>query len=95
MIETILALFCSLFILVLLYFVHKKLFSIIFTCLNMLSLFCDKVFMPKTTSKFKIFRSKSGCPSYYSARDQPFAKIMASNSDIAVVIFFVNSILNR
>ena len=38
LIETILVLFCSLFMLVL-YFVHKKLFSIIFTCLNMLSLF--------------------------------------------------------
>ena len=35
----ILVLFCSLFMLVLLYFVHKKLFSIIFTCLNVLSLF--------------------------------------------------------
>ena len=39
LIETILVLFCSLLILVSLYFVHKKLFSIIFTCLNMLSLF--------------------------------------------------------
>ena len=37
--ETILVLFCSLFMLVSLYFVHKKLFTIIFTCLNMLSLF--------------------------------------------------------
>ena len=39
LIETILVLFCSLFMLVSLYFVHRKLFSIIFTCLNMLSLF--------------------------------------------------------
>ena len=39
LIETTLVLFCSLFMLVSLYFVHKKLFSIIFTCLNMLSLF--------------------------------------------------------
>ena len=39
LIETILVLFCSLFMLDSLYFVHKKLFSIIFTCLNMLSLF--------------------------------------------------------
>ena len=38
-IETISALFCSLLMLVSLYFVHKKLFSIIFTCLNMLLLF--------------------------------------------------------
>ena len=37
--ETNLVLFCSLFMLVLLYFVHKKLFTIIFTCLNMLPLF--------------------------------------------------------
>ena len=53
LIETILVLFFSLFVLVSLYFVHKKLFSIIFTCLNMLShFFCDKTFMSKTTSKF-------------------------------------------
>ena len=39
LIDTILVLFCSLFMLVSLYFVHKKLFSIIFTCLNMLLLF--------------------------------------------------------
>ena len=39
LIETILVLFCSLFMLVSLYFVHKKLFSIIFTSLNMLLLF--------------------------------------------------------
>ena len=39
LIETILVLLCSLFMLVSLNFVHKKLFSIIFTCLNMLSLF--------------------------------------------------------
>ena len=39
LLETILVLFCSLFMLVSLYFVHKKLFSIIFACLNMLSLF--------------------------------------------------------
>ena len=39
LIETILVLFCSLFILVSLNFVHKKLFSNIFTCLNMLLLF--------------------------------------------------------
>ena len=39
LIETTLVLFCSLCMLVSLYFVHKKLFSIIFTCLNMLSLF--------------------------------------------------------
>ena len=52
LIETILVLFCSLFILVSLYFVHKKLFSVIFTCLNMLSLFCDKIFISKTTSKY-------------------------------------------
>ena len=52
LIETILLLFCSLFMLVSLYFVHKKLFSIIFTCLNMSSLFCDKIFMSQTTSKF-------------------------------------------
>ena len=37
--ETLLVLFCSLFMLVSLYFVHKKLFSIIFTCLCMLLLF--------------------------------------------------------
>ena len=39
MLETILVLFCSLFMLVSLYFVHEKLFSNIFTCLNTLSLF--------------------------------------------------------
>ena len=39
LIETILVLFCSLFMLVSLYFVHKKLFSIIFICLNVLSHF--------------------------------------------------------
>ena len=52
LIETILVLFCSLFMLVLLHLFHKKLFSIIFTCLNKLSLFCDKTFVSKTTSKF-------------------------------------------
>ena len=50
LIETILGLFCSLFMLVSLYFVRKKLFRIIFTCLNM-SLFLDKIFLLKT-SKF-------------------------------------------
>ena len=39
LIETLLVLFCSLFMLVSLYFVHKKLFSFIFTCLCMLLLF--------------------------------------------------------
>ena len=39
LIETIVVLFCSLFMLVSLYFVHKKLLGIIFTCLNMLLLF--------------------------------------------------------
>ena len=39
LIETLLVLFCSLFMLVSLYFVHKKLFSIIYTCSNMLLLF--------------------------------------------------------
>ena len=39
LIETLLVLFRSLFLLVSLYFVHKKLFSIIFTCLIMLLLF--------------------------------------------------------
>ena len=55
--------------LVSLYLVQKKLFSIIFTCLNMLSLFCDKIFMSKQRQNlnflgqnFKISRSKSGCP---------------------------------
>ena len=49
LIETILLLFCALLMLVSLFFVHKELFSIIFTCLNMLSFL--KVFLSKTTSK--------------------------------------------
>ena len=69
LIETILGLFCSLFVLVSLYFVHKKIFSIIFTCLNMLSLiFCDKIYVKNNVKilkflgqNFQIFRSKSGC----------------------------------
>ena len=39
LIEAILVLFCPLFMLVPLYFVDKKLFSTIFTCLSMFSLF--------------------------------------------------------
>ena len=60
---SILVLFCSLFMLFWLYFVHKKLFSIIFVCLNVLSLsFCDKIFMSKTTTKKQ-------CPSWPTGRE--------------------------
>ena len=48
LIEIILVLFCSLFMLVSLYFAHKKLFSIIFTCLNALLLFYYKQYSQDT-----------------------------------------------
>ena len=58
-IETLLVLFCSLFMLVSLYFVHKKLFSIIFICLNMLLLFFLMKFLcQKQRQNFKFLRSK-------------------------------------
>ena len=66
---SIFVLFCSLFMLFTLYFVHKKLFGIIFTCLNMLSFFFVINFYVKNNVKiliflcqnFKFFKSKSGC----------------------------------
>ena len=63
LIETILVLFCSL---VLLYFVHKKLFSIIhyfYLLKHVVAFFVIKFLCQKQRQNFKFFRSKSGCPS--------------------------------